>query len=61
MSSRAKAPFVDACENQTAPDALVLTRRTHLAAAIALDDRLVTGGATGAASIGEIHRLNFKK
>ena len=39
---------------------LVLTRRAHLAAAIALDDRLVTGGTTGAAAIGEIHRLNFK-
>ena len=61
MSSRAEAPFINACENQTAPDALVLTGRAHLAAAIALDDRLVTGGTTGAASIGEIHGLNSKK
>jgi hypothetical protein len=57
----ANAPFVDACEHQTAADALVLARRAHLAVAIALDDRLVTGGATGAAAIGEIHRLNFEK
>jgi hypothetical protein len=57
----ASAPFIDACEHQTAADALVLTGRAHLSVAIALDDRLVTGGATGAASIGEIHRLNFKK
>ncbi|MBK7053100.1 MAG: hypothetical protein IPH54_21880 [Rhodoferax sp.] len=58
MSSRAKAPFVDACENQTAPDALVLTERTHPAIGISLDDRLVTGGATGAASIDGVHGMD---
>ena len=58
MSSRAKAPFVDACENQTAPDALVLTGRTHPAVAITFDDWLVTGGATGAASIDGFHGMD---
>jgi hypothetical protein len=51
----ANSPLIDACENQTAADTLILTRRTHLAAAIALDDRLVTGGTTGAAAIDGFH------
>jgi hypothetical protein len=53
--SHANAPLIDALEYQTAADALVLTRRTHPAAAISFDDRLVTGGTTGAAAIDGFH------
>ena len=52
------APLVQACEHQAAANALVLTRRTHLASGIALDDRLVTGGTTGAASIDGFHGMD---
>ncbi len=51
------APLVQACEHQAAANALVLTRRTHLASGIALDDRLVTGGATAVALIDGIHGM----
>ena len=54
----ANSPLIEACEHQTAADALILTRRAHLAAAISLDDRLVTGGTTGAAAIDGFHGVD---
>jgi hypothetical protein len=56
--NHANAPLIEACEHQTAADTLILTRRAHPTAAISLDDRLVTGGTTGAAAIDGFHGID---